>query len=67
MADDFSNLRNYLKPPVRQDESRTQKEQSEKPKIRPRVCFIITQKKNSSWVDDLCNCELITPDDRVYH
>jgi hypothetical protein len=69
MADDFSNIKNYRTPPFEQDESGGQQfKQPKKTRIEPRICFIITQKKNSSWVEDLCNREMISPKDLVvYH
>ena len=67
MADDFHNLKNYVEPSSEQDETGRLVKQSKKTRLKPRVCFIITQKKNSSWVDDICNCEMITKNDHVFH
>lgn len=67
MADDFHDVKNYVKPPSEQAESGRIPERPKKARLKPRVCFIITQKKNSSWVEDICNCEMKTENDRVYH
>lgn len=44
-------------------------EKSCKPKLNvtDRVCVIITQKKNNSWVEDLDALEKLTRNQRVYH
>lgn len=67
MNDDFSNIENFFTSALETNESGGQLKQPKKASLKPRVCFIITQKKSSSWVDDLCNGEMVTQNDRVYH
>ena len=69
MDDDCNTIKNCMTPPLDPVDSGGQPfKQPKKTKIRPRICFIITQKKNSSWVDDLCNREMMKPKDLViYH
>lgn len=76
MSDDFSNLRNYKKPPLPcldtvvnlkkpAKSTKTNKKSKTKPKERVRV--IITNNKINSWVEDLHAQEQLNQMERVYH
>lgn len=76
MSDDFSNLRNFKKPPLPAADNavilkkpgkptKTNKTIKTKPKARMR--FIITNNKNNSWVEDLYAQEQLNQMERVYH
>lgn len=73
MSDDFSNLRNFKKPPlppadntvILKKTAKANKTIKTKPKARMR--FIITKNKNNSWVEDLYTQEQLNQMERVYH
>ena len=69
MNDDCNICKDCLKPPADQCDSSGQPfKQPKKTTLKPRICFIITKKKNSSWIEDLCNREMMKPEDLViYH
>jgi hypothetical protein len=76
MSDDFSNLRNYKKPPLPcldtvvnlkkpTKPTKTNKTIKTKPKSKMRV--IITNNKINSWVEDLYAQEQLNQMERVFH
>lgn len=76
MSDDFSNLRNFKKPPLPPADNAvilkkagkpTQTNKTIKPKPKARMRFIITNNKNNSWVEDLYAQEQLNQMERVYH
>lgn len=67
MSDNMDKVRNSSQPSFTPEENETQPKKPSSVRLKPRVCFIITKKKNSSWVDDICNHEMLAPNYRVYH
>jgi hypothetical protein len=76
MSDDFSNLRNYKKPPkpvadnaviLNKPTKTTKSKKKTKPKAKARMRVIITNNKTNSWVEDLCAQQQLNQMERVYH
>ncbi|MGW8194614.1 MAG: hypothetical protein ACWGOX_10150 [Desulforhopalus sp.] len=69
MPDNFDEYRTTATPLLAPEENDVQTDPKRKGMLRlkPRICFIITKKKNSSWVDDICNHEMLAPENRIFH
>ncbi len=67
MADDFSNLQEYKKNIAGKNDQKGETKKDIATVERHRVHVIITQRKNSSWVNDLDAREKINQLNRIYH
>ncbi len=67
MADDFSNLRDLKKDLFQSSENGAGIKQTINFGHSERVCFVITKKKQNSWVDDLDAREKLNQITRIYH
>jgi len=67
MEDDFSNLKNFKKQQHNQTIGLVNKITTTGRKTKERVCFIITNNKSSSWVDDLQAQAELNQMERIYH
>ena len=67
MEDDFSNLRNLKETHLRKSEELVDIKQATIPKPINKMRFIITNNKNSSWVDDLHAQAQLNLVKRIYH
>jgi hypothetical protein len=67
MADDFSNLRDLKEDLFKSNENGTGVKRNITVGHSERVCFVITKKKQNSWVDDLDAREKLNQITRIYH
>jgi len=67
MEDDFSKMKNYKKQKFTQILEHVNKTTATGQKPKERICFIITNNKSSSWVDDFQAQEKLNQMERIFH